>query len=389
MKKLQWFLLAFVTATLFSCEPNTPVTPDEFKVGHGVLVLNEGAYQSSSSSLTFYDPDADTVTNGLFLKVNYDLVVTLGDVAQSMALADGKLYIVVNNSNHIYKMDANKIRIDTTKPFKLQHFYSPREMMIVAPNKAYVSDLMGRDLWIVNPLDMTHTGTIAMGKTTEKMVQVGNEIYVSNWSYYYTDPSSSDSYHTVQVVDVNNDIKVAEIEVGKEPNTMVVDKDNHVWVLCEGRSWDMVHFGDPSICEAPTLWEIDPLTKSAYCRYTFASFEEPSSGDMVSYSATTLKSDPSGRYLYAIVSELDQYGRSSNSEVRRFDVETMTWSETYRISANGKTFYNMAVHPQSGEIYVSCISNPSAPGTVCRYSADGVLLSSFEAGLFPSAMLFK
>ena len=43
--------------------------------------------------------------------------------------------------------------------------------------------------------------------------------------------------NTVQVVDVNNDVKVAEITVGKEPNTMVVDKNNHVWVLCEGATW--------------------------------------------------------------------------------------------------------------------------------------------------------
>ena len=382
MRKNRLFLLLTLAVMMFSCKPE-PIVPDEFTVGSGVFVLNEGVFTSGNSSLTFYDPVADTAINYLFIRVNYDVVQSLGDVAQSLAMADGKLYIVVNNSNKIYKMDANTIRLDTTQTFELNDFYSPREMHIVAPNKAYVSDLIGKNLWIINPEDMTHTGSIAMGKTTEKMVQVGSELYVSNWSYYYVDASSHDSYNTVQVVDMNNDVKVAEIEVGKEPNSMAVDRNGHVWVLCEGRSWD-AEYG-----ESPTLWEIDPMLKTAQCRYTFEGFIDPETEEMMGYAATNMKADPQGRYLYVIVSETDEYGNSYDSEIRRFDVETMSFSETFSIPANGNTFYNMAVHPLSGEIYVSCISNPTSNGTVYRYTADGLLLSSFEAGLFPSAMLFK
>ena len=89
------------------------------------------------------------------------------------------------------------------------------------------------------------------------------------------------------------------------------------------------------------------------------------------------------------MSNVDEYGSSSDSEVRCFDMETLTFSETFRISSNGNTFYNMSVDPKTGDLYVSCISNPINNGTIYRYSSDGVLLSSFEAGLFPSAMLFK
>jgi hypothetical protein len=190
MKRLNLFLLAVLAVSLFSCKPNQPEDPNAFTVGSGVLLLNEGNYQSSNASLTFYDPVADTVANNLFYKVNN---APLGDVAQSMALVDGQLYIVVNNSNYIYKVNANTMVCDTTKPFKLTDFYSPREMHFVAPNKAYVSDLMGSGLWIVNPEDMTHAGFVETGNTTEKMVQVGNELYVSNWSYYYINAASHDS----------------------------------------------------------------------------------------------------------------------------------------------------------------------------------------------------
>ena len=369
MKRHHLFLLALVGVLLFSCKPDTPVTPSGYTIGSGVFVLNEGNFQFSNGSLSFYDPVADTVANNLFYRVNN---APLGDVAESIAMMDGKLYIVVNNSNLIYKVDANTMLCDTTKPFKLTDFYSPREMLFVSPNKAYVTDLIGTNLWIVNPQDMTHTGTIAMGNTTEKMLLVGNELYVSNWSYYYMDSYSHESYNTVQVVDVNNDVKVADIVVGKEPNTMVADKNGHVWVLCEGRSWED-EFG-----ENPTLWEIDPMLKTATQRYEFKGpfdFDDDIKG-----VATTLKANPTGDQFYMIY----------NNEVRRYDLATSSLSETFRITpGEGGLFYNVAVDPKTGDLYVTDAKNYMMNGMVFRYSSDGLLLASFEAGLIPSAMLFK
>ena len=365
MKKRFLFLLALLAVALFSCKPDptpTPVDPtDTIQPVNlkGVFVLNEGNYQFSNASLSFYDPEADTVANNLFYKANN---APIGDVAESLALVDGKLYIVVNNSNLIYKVNANTLKCDLTKPFKISDFYSPREMYFVAPNKAYVSDLIGTGLWIVNPQDMSHCGFIETGKTTEKLVPVGNELYVSNWSTYYIAPNSHDSYNTVQVIDMNNDVKVAEIVVGKEPNSMAADKNGHVWVLCEGRSWDE-DFG-----EKPSLWEIDTQLKTAEKRYEFDG------------TATVLRTNPSGDQLYMFY----------DNKVRRFDIASLAFSESFGIAAEPESmFYNMAVEPKTGDIYVTDAKNYMMNGTVYRYSNDGVLLNSFEAGVIPSAMLFK
>lgn len=362
MKKLNLLWVTLLAALLFACKPDTPPTPpvdpsDTIQPVNlrGVFLLNEGNFQFSNASLSFYDPEADSVCNNLFYKVNN---APLGDVAQSLAMAEGKLYIVVNNSNLIYKVDANTIVCDTTKPYRLTDFYSPREIHFVAPDKAYVSDIIGTNLWIVNPQTMTHTGSIEMGKSTEKMVQVGNELYVSNWSNYYVPGMEKNS---VQVVDINNDVKVAQITVGKEPNCMAVDKDNHLWVLCEGATWE-------ADGENPSLWEIDPMLKTATKRHEFEG------------SAMILRGNASGTALFLIL----------NNEVRRFDLATLSLSETFSIVAPvGSTFYNMAVNPYSGDLYVTDAKNYMTNGTVYRYSEDGVLLASFEAGIIPSAMLFK
>ena len=77
--------------------------------------------------------------------------------------------------------------------------------------------------------------------------------------------------------------------------------------------------------------------------------------------------------------------------MRRFDLATMSLSETFRITPGQHgLFYNMAVDPRTGDLYVTdATESYSVDGTVYRYTSDGLLLASFKAGRIPSAMLFK
>lgn len=354
MKKTILFLSVVLSLLLCSCHPDDPVTPSGLNIGKGVFVLNQGTYTYANASLTFYDPEADTAANNMFYRANG---APIGDVGQSLMLINGKLYIVVNNSNYIYKVDAQTLKCDTTQPYLLDGFISPRYMLPLAPNKVYVSDLASSDLYIVDPEEMTVTGTIAMGKPTETMVMVGREVYVTNWSSYY---NTSVVNNTVMVVDAQNDLKVHEIMVGKEPNGMVVDRNGMIWVLCEGAFWDEEE-------EYPSLWCINPLTKKATCEGYFAS------------SAAELAIDPQGEYLYCIV----------DGNVRRISVNNPQSDDPFLISGEGKTFFKIAVNPSNGDIYVSDAKNYMVNGQVYRYSSDGVLLSSFSAGVCPGYYLFK
>lgn len=354
MKKLSFLAVLLLSLVISACHPDEPTPESGLHIEKGVLVLNEGTYMYANSSLTYYNPEADTSMNNLFYRING---APIGDVGQSMAIINGNLYIVVNNSNYIYKVDANSMVCDTTKPYILGDFYSPRYILPLAPDKAYVSDLSGNNLWIIDPSDMSHTGTIDMGKPTETMVMVGNEVYVTNWSNYYNNAVDN---NTVMVVDANQNIKVAEITVGKEPNGMVVDSDGMVWVLCEGAFWD-------EDAEDPSLWQINPWTKTATCKLTFDA------------SAMNLAVDPQGEYLYCFL----------KGDVRRISVSSATLDESFCIPAEGRTFYKIAVNPANGEIYVSDAKNYMVSGTVYRYSSDGVLLSSFNAGICPGFILFR
>lgn len=354
---------------LFACKPDEPIVPDDpqplpddsvpaVTIG-GMLVLNEGTFTYANSSLTYYNPETDSVANYVFFNTNG---APIGDVGQSLALIEDKLFIVVNNSNYIYKVDANTFKCDLDNPYQITDFYSPRYMLPVAPNKAYVSDIIGTDLWIINPQTMTHTGTIPMGKSTENMVMVGNEVYVSNWSKYYVEGMEN---NTVQVVDANTDTKIAEITVGKEPNIMVVDKNNKVWVLCEGAIWD----ADPG---QPELWKIDPVTKQATL--------------MASFTETTLNLaiDPTGSYLYYVRGG----DWSTSGDLHRVSIDNPTEEDGFVIPSEGRMFYKVFVNPNNGDIYMSDSKNYVVDGTVYRYASDGTLLKSFDAGICPAYMLF-
>jgi len=153
---------------------------------------------------------------------------------------------------------------------------------------------------------------------------------------------------------------VAEITVGKEPNGMVVDRDGMVWVMCEGAFWDVD-------MEYPSLWMINPQTKKATCKLSFDAL------------AMGLAIDPQGTYMYTIL----------DGDVRRISTSTATLDEAFNIEAEDRTFYKVSVNPYNGDIYVNDAKNYMVSGTVYRYSFDGVLLSSFDAGICPGFVLYK
>lgn len=359
MKNLFPIIASLFLFLMVGCGPEVPDNPSNTTVGKGVLVLNEGNFTYANSTLSFYDPVADTTSNYLFYRVNGS---PIGDTGQSLCMIDGKLFIVVNGSKYIYKVDAQTICCDTTQPYIIKDLVSPRYMLPITRDKAYVSDLMSKQVYVVNPQTMTLSGTIDMGKTTETMVQVGSEVYVTNWSRFYANDTQN---NTVQVVDANNDIKVAELEVGYEPNGMVVDKNGMVWVLCEG---DVNDDDVPS-----TLWQIDPVLKRALLMKTFER------------RAANLAVDPSGVYLYYFLTSEDYV----NMEVRRIHINDPYADDGFCIPSEGRTLYKIAVDPRNGELYVSDAKNYAMNGTVYRYSADGLLLSQFDAGISPSFFLFK
>ena len=353
MKKL--LLLCFAISILIvGCKKKETPQPAPEPATKGLFILNEGTFTYANSSLSFYDFDKNEVENNLFFRVNN---APIGDVGQSLTMVGNDLYIVVNNSKYIYKVDAQTIVYKA----KIEGFTSPRYMLQVSSNKAYVSDLVSTGFWVLNLNDLSKS-FVETGNTTEAMVKVGNEVFMSNWSNYYT--SSTTSNNTIQVIDCENDTLVDEIEVAKEPNSMVVDKYNHIWVSCSG------DYLPP--CE-PAIICIDAATHQVIRRFDLAE------GSYPSYIAI----DGTGENVFFM------NGGYGSLNIYKMSVDATELPENPFITSDGKLFYNMKVNPANGDIYVTDAKNYVQNGDLVRYSSDGTLLGTFELGIIPSYMLFN
>ena len=345
--------------TFVSCGGDDP-QPEETNIAKGLFVLNEGTYTYASSSLTFYDPEADTVENNLFYRVN---LAPIGDAANSMMIDETGMYIVVNSSKYIYKIDEKTMKYEA----KLDGFTSPRHMLSINKNKAYVSDLESTGLWVINPETMQKIGFVETGNTTEKMVRVGNEVVVTNWSNFYQ-PNTSNS--TIQFVNVETDQLVDEMNVTAEPHSIVLDKNNNIWVLCSG--------GYMPPCE-PALFCIDPATRQIVKRFDFGAGDYPSS----------MAIDKSGENLYILnggFGTLDLYKMSVDADALPVTALVNSQQSTDNCP---KTFSTVAVSPENGDIYITDVKDYVQNGDVLRYDNNGNYISKFEAGIIPGTMMFN
>lgn len=345
-------ILAFV-----SCSPDDNKQEDKI-IGKGLFVLNEGTFTYANSSLTFYDPEADSVENNLFYRVN---LAPLGDVSNSMAIGENGLYIVVNNSKYVYKVNEKTLKYEA----KLDGLTSPRHIMLIDENKAYLSDQKSTGLWIFNPSTMKKTGFVELGNTTEKMVRVGNEVVVTNWSNYYQ-PATSNS--TIQFVNVETDELVGEMDVTAEPNAMVVDKNNNVWVLCSG--------GYVAPYE-PALFCINPATREVVRRFDFAEGDYP--------SAMAVDNERENLYiLNGGMGSLSLYKMSVDAH----DLPSSPLVSNMDDNGYSRVFSNVIVS-EDNEVYITDVKNYIQNGEVLRYTSDGEFIISFPAGIVPGYMLFN
>jgi YVTN family beta-propeller protein len=347
MKKL--ILFAIMMAVLFAACKKEENQPEESGLKDGVFIVNQGNFTAGNASLSYFESATSKLTNDLFYEVND---APLGDVAQSISI-DGELaYIVVNNSGNIYIIDRKTAEFKG----KISQFTSPRHFLKINDQKAYVSDLASNSITIVNPGSFEITGEIAVNRSTENMVLIGNKAYVAHWSGYLQAIKNKQ----VLVIDTNTDALIDSIKVGVEPNSMVVDKDNNLWVLCSG-GYDNE--------EVPSLWKINPQAKSVIKKYEF---------DDIASSPSSLVINGMGDELFYL-----------NNGVYGMSVSDGALPENPVIAMDGKYFYALGIDPQNSDIYVSDALDYTKNGLVYHYDHTGSLLDSLEVGIIPGAFGFN
>jgi len=352
-------LFVFVVLALFSCSKSPLETVFfDFSGNRGVYVVNEGNFMYGNSSLSFYDPAQKRVYSDVFQARNS---APLGDVAQSMSIWNNMGFVVVNNSGKIYVIDSR------TAEFKgsISGLSSPRYMHVVDPQKAYVTDLYSRKITIFNPQTFQITGKIPVSNSksefsqhsTEQMIQYKDLIFVNCWSYD----------NKILVINYNTDQLVDSIEVFKQPNSMVIDKYNKIWVLTDGG-----FEGSPYGYEQPGLLKIDAETREVERSFRFSLGEHP----------LKLCINPTNDTIFFL-----------NRHVWRMSVNDKRIPEQPFITSENTSlyggFYSLGIDPINSEIYVGDAIDHRQNGVVHRYAQSGKLIDEFKVGISPGNFGFK
>lgn len=352
--KIRILILGFPLFMMCGCmEWDYGMVEDIDVADRGLFIVNEGNFQYGNASLSYYDPENGEVENEVFIRANG---YKLGDVAQSMTLHSGLGWIVVNQSHVIFAIDPGNFK----EKGRITGVASPRYIHFVSDEKAYVTQLWGNRIAIVDPRTCQVTGSIEitdMDKdtgSTEQMVQVGKYVYVTCWSYQ----------DRVIKIDSETDRIVGSLTVGIQPRGIVVDGLERLWVLCDGGAYEDNPFG----YEAPSLLRIDPDSFTVERQWRFRKGSNLSS----------LQITADGSMLYWL-----------NDDLWRMQVDSDRLPVRPFIESRGTIYYGFTISPYDGDIYVADAVDYQQAGMIYRYDIDGNIKSEFSVGITPASFCWK
>jgi YVTN family beta-propeller protein len=341
MKKLAIIIL-FLTL-IVSCNKNEDKPNGTFLTGEGVFIINEGNFMSGNGSLSYYSYDSSKIYNDLFSDINGR---PLGDVPNSIEIYGDLAYIVVNNSGKIEVI--KKSTLESVKT--ISGLISPRNIGFVNSSKAYVTSMYSDSLVIINLNDNSISGYLNLRRSSESIVVSGDKVFVANWV----------GGNEVMVINDVTDEVTDSIEVGIEPESMVIDHNNLLWVLSNG-GWTRENFAE--------LDGINTVTNSIEKHIVFPDRQA---------SPTCLRIDGSGDNLYYL-----------ESGVRRFSITASELPAEPFIPQTGHYFYKLGINPSNNDVFVTDAVDYVQNGYLLCYSNEGALISSQMADIIPGSMCFK
>ncbi|MDE6341005.1 MAG: YncE family protein [Muribaculaceae bacterium] len=370
MNKFFFFAAAALTLCVASCDnnddPKEPEICPPADTKELLYVVNAGNWNFSNASITGYDPELKLAYNNLFYEANE---FKLGDTAQSASIHGAQCWIVVNNSNVIFGVDADNFK-ETGRIDK--GLISPRYIHFVDNDKAYVSQMYSDSIVVVDYKHYRVTGRIGVPAqaesmsdgSTEEFVQVGSYVYCNQWNYG----------NRILKIDTKTDKVVGSISTGIQPYSIVKDKNGMIWCLCDGGGWA----DNPVGYEAPSLLCIDPEAMSVVKTFTMEL------GDVVSKLCVS----GDGETLYWIMNRYDETGKNTGG-VFSMAVDESSLPGVPTVASADKSFYSITISPAEENIYVADPLDYVQAGIVYVYSKDGVAIGSFKAGIIPTAYAWR
>lgn len=319
---------------LFGCkkEPK-PEEPIHTKSG-SVIILCEGLFGNANSRIDLYNKNNKELVENVFFKANNR---ALGDVAQSIIEYNNELFVVVNNSGKIERLNKDNFKSISI----LQGLQSPR-YILPTNNVLYVSDLYADKIHVVSYPAFQVIQSISIDGWVEEMIELNNYVYASNYENPY-----------IYVIDKNTHSKVDSIYTVESPYSIALDKNNKIWALT-GNSGN-----------TNALVKVSTQTKAIE-----SSFSVSSNG------ALKLRADVKKENLYYL----------AGSKVYKMAINAAQ-ADVFA-DVTGANWYGLEIDPETNNIWICNAKSFVEQGSVHIYSEEGTALETIATGIIPNDIVF-
>ncbi len=315
---------------------------------NGAFVISEGLFNSGGGDVSWIDFSNGTINNEVFRSVNG---YPPGDIPFHLALHGNNIFLTVNNSAKVYMLN------DDFEVLKvIDEISSPREICSGSGNELFVSSLYKPYVYVIDAEQGILTDSIYTERPVENLLLHAGKLWATHWSKLI----STQTNNALLVIDTATLLLEDSIIIGVEPNSLGIDYNGNIWVLCSG-GYDHA--------EMAKLVVIDPVAQSIIRNIPFASSSDYPSA-MVMNSARDS--------VYFINQHIYKMA------VGEISVPTSSW-----IQSAGNTFYRLAVNPSDNSLWASDAGDYIHAGQVLHYSSSGDLQHTFDAGIIPGYVVFR
>ncbi len=193
----------------------------------GYFITNEGNFGSGIGTLSFVGNDGVVIHN-VYQTVNGE---PMGNLLQSMYFYEDNAYLVLNGSHKV--IVTNRYTMEKIATIEGENINNPRYFVAIG-DKGYVSNwndpfVTSDDFIAVIDLNTnTVESTISVDEGPEDLLINDAKLYVNLQGGYGQN-------NKVLIIDTDNDSVITEIPVGDVPNSIKVDKNDDIWIVCGGK----------------------------------------------------------------------------------------------------------------------------------------------------------
>jgi len=336
---------------------DTPPLDNSAGYSNGIFIINEGAFQTGTGTITYLSRDGSETIDKLYQQANN--LIPIGNVAQSM-----NVYPIGGEDAFISVNNANKVEVVSLKSFQqiqtLENMNTPRYIEFSRTyGKMYISS-WDNTVKIFN-LDGTESlGQVNVGTGPEKMLEVNDQIWVLNQGGFSVDS-------TISVIDTETNQLVETIQVYAKPTGIQLDDNGNVWILCSGNGWN--GFPGPDDTEAHLIC-INPNNYNLLKDISFPNSSE--------HPEKLVINDTKDLLYYNFI-----------DGIYRFDIHDFELAEEAFIP-RPYMFYGLGLDSFSNTLYASDPLDYVQNGWIYRYDAfTGAAVDSLEAGIIPGEFFFS